>query len=70
MFEHIKTFFKDSEVLFWARLQTVLGIIAAIVTYTDPSVLQPVMPAEWFPLLVLANGVFTEYLRRRRDKEM
>jgi len=62
--------FKDSETILWARLQTFIGIVAVIVTYVEPSVLSPVMPAEWFPLLVLANGVFTEYLRRRRAEDL
>lgn len=70
MWQRIKKFFSESETIFWARLQTFLGIVAAIVTYVDPAVLQPVLPAEWFPLLVLANGIFTEYLRRRRAEDL
>lgn len=70
MWNRIKAFFADSETIFWARLQVVLGMIAIAVTYVDPAVLQPVIPPAWFPVLVLANGVFTEYLRRRRAKDM
>jgi len=68
--ERTKRFFKESETIFWARLQTAIGIIAAVVTYVDPSVLEPIMPTDLFPLLVLANGVFSEYLRRRRAEDM
>lgn len=67
MWPRIKRFFKDSETIFWARLQTTLGLVAGAVTYVDPAVLQPIIPDRYFPLLLVANGVFTEYLRRRRE---
>lgn len=67
MWQRIKRFFKDSETIFWARLQTVVGIIAVSVTYVDPSMLQPIVPASYFPYLLVANGILTEYLRRRRE---
>lgn len=70
MWERIKAFFLDSETIFWARLQVFLGVVATIVTYVDPSVLAPIMPAEWAPLLLVAHGIALEYLRRRRDEEM
>lgn len=62
--------FSDSETILWARLQAVIGVIAAIVTYVEPSVLAPVLPSEWFPYLVTANGILTEYLRRRRAEDL
>nr|DAF83389.1 MAG TPA: hypothetical protein [Caudoviricetes sp.] len=67
MWQRIKRFFKDSETIFWARLQTALGILAVAVTYVDPTVLQPLVPAPYFSWLLVANGIFTEYLRRRRE---
>ena len=67
---NILKWFKDSETILWARLQTFIGIIAVIVTYVEPSVIAPVLPAEWFPYLVTANGVLTEYLRRRRAEDL
>lgn len=70
MWSRIKRFFKDSETIFWARLQTVLGAVAMAVTYVDPSVLQPVIPSGWFPWLLVINGVLTEYLRRRRETSL
>lgn len=69
MWSRIKSFFKDSETIFWARLQLLLGAAAAAVTYVDPSIIQPIVPPEWFPWLLVANGVFTEYLRRRRSDQ-
>ncbi|ODT13499.1 MAG: hypothetical protein ABS35_37720 [Kaistia sp. SCN 65-12] len=66
MWQRIKKLFRDSETIFWARLQAALGVAAVAVTYVDPAVLRPVLPSDWFPWLLVANGVFTEYLRRRR----
>ena len=65
----IVAFFHDSETILWARLQTALGVVATAATYVDPSVLQPIIPSAYFPLLLVANGIFTEYLRRRREDQ-
>lgn len=70
MFTKLRDWFHDSETIFWARLQAALGVVAAIVTYVDPAVLQPIVPPAWFPWLLVANGLLTEYLRRRRDPGM
>jgi hypothetical protein len=70
MWDKLKAFFLRSETVFWARLQVVLGIAAAVVTYVDPSVLQPIIPSAYYPLLLVANGVFSEYLRRRNDPDI
>lgn len=67
MWNKIKDFFLRSETIFWSRLQVVLGVAAAVVTYVDPSVLQPIVPSAYYPLLLVANGIFSEYLRRRND---
>lgn len=70
MWESIKAFFSGSETIFWARLQVLIGAIAAAIVYFDPGLLAPVLPAGWLPWVVLANGVATEYLRRRNDPEL
>ena len=70
MWSKVKYFFKDSETIFWARLQTVLGAAAVALTYGDPTLLEPVLGGQYFPWFLFANGVATEYLRRRRDPEM
>jgi hypothetical protein len=67
LWQRIRAWFKDSETIAWARIQAALGIVAGIVTYVDPSVLQPIIPPDWFPVLLVMNGVLTEYLRRRRE---
>ncbi len=70
MWMRIKRFFRDSETIAWARLQLFFGALAAVLTYVDPAVLRPVLPPEWLPWLLVANGIATEYLRRRRDETM
>ena len=70
MWARIKKFFKDSETIFYARLQYFLGIVAMIVTYVDPSVLEPIFPNGYFPVFLTFSGIMTEYLRRRRDEDM
>lgn len=66
----LKKWFRDSEVLFWARLQMAVGVIATVITFVEPSVLQPILPPDWFPYLIVANGIATEVLRRLRDESM
>lgn len=70
MWERIKDFFGGSETIFWARLQVAAGALAAAITYFDPGLLAPVLPVDWLPWVVFANGIATEYLRRRRDPEL
>lgn len=67
MWIRIKAFFSGSETIAWARLQTLLGTVATVLTYVEPTVLAPIIPSEWFPLFLVANGLATEFLRRRRD---
>jgi uncharacterized membrane protein HdeD (DUF308 family) len=67
MWNRIKAFFSDSETIFWARLQAFIGVVAGLVTYVEPTVLAPIIPSEWFPAFLVANGIATEFLRRRRD---
>ena len=71
MWNAIVKWFKDSETIFWARLQTVLGFVAVALTYIDPSLLPPELQnMGWFPWFLFANGIATEYLRRRREGGM
>ncbi|GAA4529200.1 hypothetical protein GCM10023174_19260 [Chelativorans composti] len=67
MWDRICKFFHDSETIFWARLQTVIGTLAVMATYTDTSLVTPLLPAEALPWFLFINGVATEYLRRRRS---
>lgn len=67
MWNRIKTFFKDSETIFWARLQVLLAVIVGVITYVDPSLVTGIIPEEWVPTWLLISGLATEYLRRRRS---
>lgn len=66
MWERIKAFFKSSETIFFARLQMVIGAVAVALTYVDPVIFEKALGSTWFPWFLVANGVATEYLRRRR----
>ncbi|RWK79646.1 MAG: hypothetical protein EOR51_12115 [Mesorhizobium sp.] len=70
MWTRIKSYFSDSETIFWARLQAAIGVVAAVVTYVDPQVLSPIIPSEWFPWFLVINGLLTEFLRRRRAEDL
>jgi hypothetical protein len=70
MWTRIKAFFSGSETIAWARLQMFVGAAAEIVTYIDPQVLSPIIPHEWFPAFLVANGLATEFLRRRRATDL
>jgi hypothetical protein len=70
MWAKLRAWVKDSETIAWARIQAVIGIAAAVVTYVDPQVLAPIIPHAWFPLFLVANGIATEYLRRRRAEDL
>lgn len=70
MWGKIKRFFKSSETIFWARLNALLGTVATVATFIDPSLLQELLTPRTFAIYVLVNGAATEYLRRRRDPNL
>lgn len=70
LWPRIVAFFKDSETIFWARLQMAGGLAAGILTYVDPAILGGIFPEGWMPWVILANGIATEWLRRRREEAM
>lgn len=63
----IRKYYHDSETIFWARLQTMLGSFAMLATYMDTALVMPILPPEILPWFLLFNGLATEYLRRRRS---
>lgn len=63
MWEKIKAWFKDSETIFFARLQVVAGAVWAVLTAID---LSPLLEPKWLTVWLIASGVLTELLRRRR----
>lgn len=71
MWSKLKAWFYHSETIAWARTQSALGFLALVLTYVDPAVMSPLIgDVAWFPWLVLANGIATEYLRRRRATDL
>ncbi len=71
----IKTWFKDSETIFWARLQVFAGAAAAAVMalLADPSVhaaVQAILDPAYVPYYLIAFGLVTEFLRRRRATDL
>lgn len=67
MWERIKQFFRGSETIFWARLQAILGLMAAGLSAVDPAFVQELMTPRTFAVYMFINGLATEYLRRRRS---
>lgn len=67
-------FFSDSETIFWARLQAVLGLIFTALMVFLQSDFAPVLHAlglgKWVPVAVMVNGILTEVLRRRRATDL
>lgn len=70
MWQRIKTFFKGSETIAWARLQVLIGLVLNGLTLVPPDLWQPLLPPWWFNILVLLNGIATEVLRRRRASDL
>ena len=66
MWAKLRQWFKDSEIIFWARLQILLGAVIEIITAVDPFLLQPIL-GDYFPYFLIVNGLLTEILRRRRS---
>lgn len=68
--ESIKDFFKRSETIFYARLQTIIGFIIAVLGTIDWSQIQSwdfTTPRQtaWLGIGLVVNGLVTEVLRRR-----
>ena len=62
MWEKIKAWFKNSETIFWARLNIVVGSLWTVLSATD---LAPIMNPKFLTYWLIVNGFVTEYLRRR-----
>ena len=68
--DSIKAFFKRSEVIFYARLQVILGFllsVAGAIDWTSITSLNWTTPKQtiWAGVAIVANGLITELLRRR-----
>ena len=68
--DKIKTWFKNSVTILWARVQVVAGLITAsvMVLGSDPNVtgaIQSALQPKFIPYYVIAIGLITELARRR-----
>jgi len=70
MWTKIKSFFKNSMTILWARIQVLAGVVAAslIALAQDPNAtgaLQTLLQPEFIPYYIIAIGLITEIARRR-----
>lgn len=70
LYEGAKDFFKRSTVIFWARVQAVVGFAIAVAGSVDWSAVASLnwtTPKQtlWIGVAMVVNGLFTELLRRR-----
>ena len=70
MWDKIKSWFKNSVTILWARMQVLIGaLIAAIFALLqDPNItgaLQTALQPKFIPYYVIAIGIVTELARRR-----
>lgn len=74
MWARIKRFFRDSETIFFARLQMLVGAIGTVLVATNfATLLGDTVPTTQQIVLfaiIFAQGVATEYLRRRRADDL
>lgn len=67
-YESVKAWFKYSETILWARLQTISGFVLAAIAGIDWTQLSISGLSKETAVLaggLVLNGLFTEYLRRR-----
>jgi len=73
LWSDLKAWFKNSEIIFWSRLQVAVGFILAALASIDWTQLANYGVGEafsfnqtvWLSLGLVANGLWQEYLRRR-----
>jgi hypothetical protein len=67
MWERIKAWFKDSETIFWARLQMFVGAVWTVLVSID---LAPLLDPKWLTVWLVVSGVVTELARRSRAEDL
>lgn len=58
----LKEWFYNSETILWARIQLFGGILWTVLSTTD---MMPLLSPQYLTYWLIANGIITEYLRRR-----
>jgi len=67
MWSKIKTWFKDSETIFWARLQMLVGVVWTVLITVD---LGPLLSPKALAVWLIVSGVITELARRSRATDL
>lgn len=75
MWIEIKSWFKNSVTILWARVQVFTGIAAAalMALASDPNVtsaIQTALQPKYIPYYVIAIGLITEIARRRTARSL
>jgi hypothetical protein len=70
MWQRIRAFFRDSETIFWARLQMLIAAVVSVVATIDPSLFASYVPTGYLPIYIFVSGVVTELARRHRAEDM
>jgi hypothetical protein len=70
MLNRARTWFKNSVTILWARVQVLVGLLAAslMALATDPNVTGPIQTAlqpKYIPYYIITIGIITEIARRR-----
>ena len=70
MWNKVKSWFKNSVTIFWARAQVFAGLVVAslLALTSDPNVtgaIQAALQPKYIPYYVIAIGLITEIARRR-----
>jgi hypothetical protein len=67
MWEKVKAWFKDSETIFWARLQMFVGAVWTVLVQAD---LAPLLEPKYLTIWLVVSGVITEVARRSRATDL
>lgn len=70
MWLKLMSLFKDSETIFWARLQVLTAAVIAVVATIDPHIFSTYVPTGYLPIYIFVSGVVTELARRYRSTDM
>lgn len=72
MWPRIQHWFRDSETLFWARLQMFIGAAWALLLTTPlaPFLAISDIDAKWIAFVVAIQGLITEIARRNRATDL
>lgn len=70
MWTKIRAFFKDSETIFLARLQTLVGLVFSAWLALDHNAIAQYIESKWIPVYLIGAGILTEVARRYRATDL